>query len=116
MQLNQDRPRAITSNQGMRIDELLTKQQMQRMGAAEAALVICGSVSDDEVFTSDVLDVAGFIVGDDVVNAAIVCGYRDGELECCLNDGHASIIGRAVDVEHLGHVTSSGDVFNQEVF
>lgn len=53
---------------------------------------------------------------DDVVDAAILCGYRDGELECCLNDGHASIIVRAVDVNYLGHVTSSGAVFNQEVF
>lgn len=115
MQLSPNRPRLSVPDQ-QPIEKYMTRAQVERMGAVEAAFVICGAVSDDEVFTSDVLDVAGFIVGDDVVDASIVCGYRDGELECCLHDGHASIIGRAVDVNHLGHVTSSGDVFNQEVF
>ena len=118
MQLSANRPRldasARLSNEPMY--KFMTKNMMQRALAAEAAFVICGGISEDEVFVSDVLDVAAFLLVDDVVDASIVCGYRDGELECCLNDGHASILGRTVDVNHLGHVTSSGAVFHQEVF
>lgn len=84
MQLDQNRPRVKADPTP--IADHMTKAQIQRMGAVEAAFVICGAVSGDEVFTSDVIDVAIFILGD------AVCGFQwiDGNdhRECALVDGH----------------------------
>lgn len=64
MQLSPNRPR-VAAVAPTPIAEILSPQQINRMGCVEAAFVICGAVSDDEVFTSDVLDVAAFILGDE---------------------------------------------------
>lgn len=71
MQLRPDRPVHRLDDAPVRVTEILTPEQINRMGAVEVALVVCGAVSDDEVFMSDVLDVAAFIIGPEPTPDAI---------------------------------------------
>jgi hypothetical protein len=64
MLLSQNRQR-IAAATPQPIQEVMAPEQIRRIAAVEAAFVICGAVSDDEVFVSDVLDVATFILGDE---------------------------------------------------
>ncbi|MET9313809.1 hypothetical protein ABZX12_18510 [Kribbella sp. NPDC003505] len=100
--------RTLSRDEVAELNAVLDPRMIRRTQAVQAAYAIAGVVAQGEVFTSDVLDVAAFLLVDD----AIVCGFqwRDGkdQRECCLGDGHAD--------QGSWHVDRDGTQYNEVPF